>query len=106
MSNDINCPVCGEDQEINHDDGFGYSEDEMHHQQCCSCGSLFGFQTSISFHYTAFSLPCLNGEEHTFKPTFTVPVEYTKMYCQCGEVRKPTSEEMSQILASRGYVCS
>jgi len=27
---DVDCPYCGESQEICHDDGFGYSEDEDH----------------------------------------------------------------------------
>lgn len=103
---DINCPMCGEGQKINHDDGYGYSEDEMHHQVCPHCDGLFGFQTTIHFSYEAFNLPCLNGEAHKFKPTFTVPIEHTSMRCDCGAVRKPSAEEMAEVKSSRGYVCS
>ena len=43
--NDIECPYCGHEQEVNHDDGYGYKEDELHEQQCCECGKYFVFTT-------------------------------------------------------------
>ena len=51
---DIHCPYCGAGQEINHDDGYGYAEDETFEQECVSCDQTFRFTTSISFHYTAY----------------------------------------------------
>jgi len=29
-TNDVECPYCGAEQEINHDDGQGYDEDVLH----------------------------------------------------------------------------
>ena len=51
MSRDTECPYCGEDVEINHDDGYGYSEDETHQQECGACGKTFTYTTMIHFSY-------------------------------------------------------
>lgn len=49
---DVKCPYCGTDQEINHDDGYGYGEGEAYDQDCVSCDKTFKFTTSISFSYS------------------------------------------------------
>jgi len=99
MNNDVNCPYCDTPQDINHDDGRGYSESEKHEQQCVSCDKYFVFTTSISYYYETDKADCLNGAEHDFKPTMTVPREYTKMRCtMCEATRNPTEKEMEQIL--------
>jgi hypothetical protein len=51
---DVKCPYCDHEQEINHDDGYGYSEDSYHEQECTACCRYFHFQTSISFSYEVF----------------------------------------------------
>jgi len=33
---DVTCPYCRDEQEINHDDGYGYEEDKEHEQDCHS----------------------------------------------------------------------
>lgn len=99
---DVKCPYCDADQEINHDDGYGYEEDEVHQQQCSECDKHFTFTTSISYYYDAQKADCLNDGEHDFNPTHTTPVEYTKMRCSmCDEERKPTESEMIDILKER-----
>src|SRR3990167_9751303 len=96
---DVNCPYCDAEQEINHDDGYGYEEGVRHEQQCGECNKYFTFTTSISYYYESEKADCLNGSEHDFKPTRTYPKEYTKMEClMCEESRKPTDEEMKLIL--------
>ena len=91
---DINCPYCDAGQEINHDDGYGYEEDEVHQQQCGKCDKYFTFTTSISYYYEAEKADCLNDGEHDYNPTITNPKEYTKMRCtMCDEERWPTQEE-------------
>jgi hypothetical protein len=91
---DVECPYCGSDQEINHDDGYGYREDVLHEQICGSCDKTFTFTTSIMYHYEAYKAPCLNGEDHSWKPTMTVPRCFTRMRCRtCEEERQPTPEE-------------
>lgn len=48
---DVNCPYCGHAQDINHDDGYGYSEEDIPEQHCNKCGIIFEFTTSIILHY-------------------------------------------------------
>lgn len=95
---DVNCPYCGEGQEINHDDGYGYEEDQLYEQECGECEKTFTFTTSISFHYEGHKADCLNGAPHKWENTITTPVEFTEMRCvDCDERRKPTDEEWCAI---------
>lgn len=72
--------------EINHDDGYGYAEDETHQQQCGHCEKTFTFTTAISYDYDVSKADCLNGAEHRFKPTCTFPKEFSRLRCEsCGE---------------------
>ena len=97
---DINCPYCNAEQNINHDDGRGYGDEEIHQQQCDECNKYFTFTTSISYYYEAEKADCLNDGEHDFQPTNTHPKEYTRMECSmCGESRTPTEDEMKKILS-------
>lgn len=96
MSKDVRCPYCDSWQEINHDDGYGYSENETHQQECDNCDKSFSYTTSIMYVYEAEKADCLNDGDHTWKRTFTVPVECTRMHCtQCGETRKCTESELN-----------
>ena len=99
--NDTECPYCDAPIEINHDDGAGYAEDETHQQECGECEKTFVFTTSIHFSYSPYKADCLNGSEHKYKPTTTVPKEYTQMRCEdCGDERRPNEMEMSGILSA------
>ena len=101
MNDDIQCPYCGKDQEINHDDGYGYGEDEIYEQECGYCEKNFVFTTFISYSYDANQAPCLNGSDHKYKATSTYPKKYTRMQCvDCGIKRKPTLKEMAEILTN------
>ncbi len=92
--NDTECPYCGAGVEINHDDSYGYEEDQIHQQKCGECEKTFAFTTSISFHYDASKADCLNGAEHKYKLTNTYPKLFSKMLCpDCGNQREPTLEE-------------
>lgn len=96
---DIKCPYCEQEQDVNHDDGYGYEEYETHQMQCCECNKYFVFTTSIYYSYSEQKADCLNDEDkHEWKPTITCPVEATKMRCViCDERRKPTESEMINI---------
>jgi DNA-directed RNA polymerase subunit RPC12/RpoP len=72
--NDIECPYCGADQEINHDDGYGYEEGKTHEQECGDCGKNFAYTTSISFYYEAAKADCLNGLPHNMAKVIHYPV--------------------------------
>lgn len=96
---DVECPYCGKEQNIDHDDGQGYEQDTVHQQWCRNCQKYFVFTTYISFHYTVGKADCLNGSPHKFEPTYTIPKEYTRMRCvDCDEERAMTEEERQLIL--------
>jgi len=79
---DVNCPYCGSEEEICHDDGYGYEEDKAHEQQCSNCEKNIVFYTSISFSYEAEKADCLNGAPHVLEPVFHIP-EYWKNWVRC-----------------------
>ncbi len=92
MSKDTECPYCGSDVEINHDDGYGYSEDDQHQQECGACGKVFVYATSIHFSYSTSKAECLNGSEHQYEKTKTIPEEYARLRCaDCGH-EKPLTQ--------------
>lgn len=102
MSDDVKCPYCEKLQEINHDDGYGYEEDELHQQECSDCDKSFTYTTGIIYIYKAFKADCLNGAEHEYKQTCTFPVECTRMRCQnCAEERQPTEDEWKIIMEGK-----
>ncbi len=69
---DVKCPYCGKEQEIDHDDGYGYEENETYTQECV-CGKIFTFATYISFDYSVHKAPCLNGKSHKYKKIVRAP---------------------------------
>jgi len=77
--NDMECPYCGADQEVCHDDGHGYEEGKNHKHRCSKCKKNFVFQTTISFYYEPEKADCLNGADHQLKMSSTYPREYSKM---------------------------
>lgn len=91
MSN-ISCPYCDEYQEINHDDGQGFSEGELHEQCCDDCDKVFTFSTSIIYYHEAFQADCLNDGSHKFKPTHTHPKFLTRMQCSDCEAERQLTE--------------
>lgn len=91
MKDGINCPYCDTEQEINHDDGIGYTEDEAYTQKCVKCEKTFVYYTSISFYYKSFKAPCQNDGEHNWKVNTGYPSVYlsnfhTCTYCEKGEL--------------------
>jgi len=85
---DAECPYCSAAVEINHDDGYGYSENETYTQECHACGKTFVFTTCISFDYETFEAPCQNGGEHAWVPVKGHPPEayqYKKRCSYCSE---------------------
>ncbi len=91
---DINCPYCDAELNINHDDGNGYTEDEIHEMQCKECEKNFVFGTSIIYHYSPHKADCLNGEDHKYELTHTSPKAFSKMRCEdCEEERELTEKE-------------
>jgi hypothetical protein len=69
---DVTCPCCKHEQEINHDDGYGYEDGETHEQECTNCTCIFNFTTSISFNYNVY---CGDGEHMIIPSKLSSEVE-------------------------------
>jgi hypothetical protein len=90
---DLECPYCGAGNNVCHDDGFGYEENELHEIECIGCDKYFVFTTTIHFSYDAYTADCLNGGKHQYEKTKTFPERYTKLRCKmCGD-EKPLDGE-------------
>lgn len=83
--NDVKCPYCGTEQEINHDDGYGYQEDEEYTQSCVNCDEEFLFRTSISFKYDVM---CRDGDHKMVPFGDKWPGMYECERCDFYELRK------------------
>jgi len=95
---DMQCPYCGADQEVCHDDGHGYAEDALHVHECTACYKNFVFRTRISFDYTPSKADCLNDAEHELVFRKSWPEEYSRMGCKhCGFERLATREERAAL---------
>lgn len=80
---DLECPYCGHEQDVCHDDGFGYSEDELHEVECDACEKTYGFRTIIILHYDPVATPCLNGEPHQWKDARRYTSKGTEVFERC-----------------------
>lgn len=83
MSYDVECPYCEAELEINHDDGYGYAEDQKHQQICGSCDKTFVYTTSISFHYRTGKADCLNGQPHDMRPVCSTAIDRWPDWKRC-----------------------
>lgn len=92
---DLQCPYCGADEEVNHDDGHGYDESRRHEQECGVCGKTYVFKTCISYDYTPSKADCLNGAPHRLKFRKSWPFKYSRMCCEdCDYERRATADEL------------
>lgn len=82
---DVCCPYCGNGQEICHDDGQGYEEDQKHEQECNDCGKYFKFTTSISYSYDVF---CEDESHHVMNTNEYVDDLYECENCDHYEIRR------------------
>lgn len=87
---DIECPYCGHEQEVCHDDGKNYEEDATNQMDCYECEKTFVFSTVISFDYYPYKADCLNGSEHRMKPVKHFPKHHPDwVRCEdCGHNEK------------------
>lgn len=94
----VECPYCGSEEEINHDDGGYYDQDVTHQMQCNNCEKNFVFTTSIRFTYYPEKADCLNDGKHCYVPTHTIPKVLTRMKCcMCDDTRVLTEEERKSL---------
>lgn len=90
MTRDVDCPYCGADVEINHDDGYGLEEGYQYSQECDWCAKVFVYTICIEIHHDAKRADCLNGASHKYKPTADIFPETHRVRCaDCGKVTIP-----------------
>ena len=80
---DIECPYCEEWQEIDHDGGYGYQEDEVFEQECANCEKTFTYTTGIIYVYEAYKAPCKNGGKHKLNEIHGHPRELFEYKRRC-----------------------
>ena len=98
MYSEVECPYCGTDQYVDHEDGYGYEEDVLYNQECVKCRKYFTYTTMITYTHEAYEADCMNDGEHVWEPTVTYPIEATRMRCKtCDEERTPTFDEWRRI---------
>jgi hypothetical protein len=83
---EVDCPYCKHNQEINHDDGYGYDEDNDHEQYCSNCGKYFRYTTHIIFHYDVYCHPAV--AEHVLENSERHPNLFCCINCEYSELRK------------------
>lgn len=81
---DVKCPYCKVEQEINHDDGYGYDESKTYEQHCDYCCKPFIFTTAISFDY---QVECQEGD-HNMEQSPCMPDLYSCENCDFYEVKR------------------
>ena len=96
---DLECPYCGAENKVCHDDGYGYEEDDLHEMECCKCEKLFVFTTSIIFYYRSYAAECLNTSKHDLVETKTYPKRFSRMQCKHCSYSEPLSKDrLDEIL--------
>lgn len=72
------CPYC--ENEIEDPDDC-YEEGVTYEHECPACEKSFVFYVKYSRDYAAHKADCLNGGDHDYKNTATIPAEYSRMRC-------------------------
>lgn len=79
----VKCPYCEKENEVNHDDGYGYEEDYAYEQGCSFCEKTFVYFTSISYYHEGRKAPCKNGGDHNLEEIHGHPKEFFKYKRRC-----------------------
>jgi len=99
----VECPYCEKEQTIDHDDGYGFQENETYTQECSDCAKTFTYTTSITYDHEAEKAPCQNGTDHKWAYTRTIPRIMTRQRCAwCGAEKELSPEELKTYLESIG----
>ena len=92
------CPYCEAQIKLDHDDGYGFEEDEIYQQECPECGKTFIYTVYISYNYTLEKAACLNeGGVHDYQETKTYPRVCARMQCtMCGDEQPLPKEKYEE----------
>ena len=88
------CPYC--DKEMDDPDDC-YETDTVYDHACPHCRKAFVFTLEYEKVYSESRADCLNGGEHTYEATITLPEEFTRLRCtQCGD-EKPLNKDQESL---------
>jgi hypothetical protein len=77
------CPYCDKSMD---DPDDCYEEGVDYQEQCPHCEKNFTFTIGYTRNYYAEKADCLNGGEHNYKKTMTIPEQYARLQCtMCGD---------------------
>jgi len=94
---DIECPYCGNEQDVCQDDGFACEPDITYEECCEKCSKNFALSVSWNPVYYTEKAECMNGKPHKYEITKTTPSAFSKMQCVwCDASRPLTDEEIKQ----------
>jgi len=80
---DLICPYC--DKNLGYADDC-YDSDETYEWHCRYCDKNFVFTIDYDPCYYESKADCLNGGEHTYEETITIPKDRARLRCtQCGD---------------------
>lgn len=85
---EVECPYCEANVEINHDDGAHYDENRSEEMCCPECDKYFMVSVSLSRYFEGEKADCLNDGEHDWQEIHGYPKEYfvNRRRCSmCGE---------------------
>lgn len=91
---DVTCPYCNEEFEVNHDDGAHYKDGEEQEDSCPHCEKRILIYSSCTWNHEARAADCLNGELHPWSEWRDLWVDeekhpgkkYQRRYCMtCNE---------------------
>lgn len=103
---DTECPYCRKGVDIDHDD-HGDVEDEKFEGKCPECHKSFIYMVVVSLDFRTGRADCLNGADHKYEKTKTIPVEFSRNECKdCGDVLPLTEAEAMLRLKYRLHAMS
>ncbi|WP_299076627.1 hypothetical protein [uncultured Paraglaciecola sp.] len=79
---DVECPYCGQEQEVCQDDGHGCEDGKVYEEQCGFCEKYFALTPSISFDFYSKKADCMNGGVHDWRVNQHIYDGY-KQYRRC-----------------------
>jgi transcription elongation factor Elf1 len=84
------CPYCDKELDTPTD---CYETNEDYEWQCEHCEKYFVFTIDYDIIYYESKADCLNGADHNYQKTLTIPEEFARLRCKmCGD-EKPLPRE-------------
>jgi len=95
---ELQCPYCWK---LMRDPEECYEQEITYEHECPHCEKNFVFNVEYTRTYSAKPADCLNGAEHDYKKTATIPAEFAVLRCKmCGHekpIPKGSNEAVEKV---------